>query len=545
MPTYREILGMPSRIALCLLCAWLWLAGGQSASAATYYVAKTGSNSNSCSQAQDPTTPKLTIHGALACIGAGESVGAGHTVIVKAGTYNEEFSYDLPGGTDWANVFTLKANPGDTVTIMPTAGLCSTKPCRVFTIANAQYIVIEGFVLDASYVLYDAVKFECGTTCGYYIRFLNDEVFNPMANCFLGGSYNQFIGLKVHVCGARDVTYGPRHNSFYLTGDYNLVEKSTVYDCTNCRGILAWDQYGDPSGNVFRNNVVYNTITGIGLYMGTGNIAYNNVVYNNNGAGIVVNNSCKDCQVLNNTSFGNMGEYGSGIGVDASSTGAIVKNNIAWGNAMTDIDWYSPAGGVLSNNLCARGSGCTVTQDPKFVDPLNKNFRLQSGSPAIDTGTNTGPTVQTDILGTPRPQGAGDDIGAYEFMTASATSGTSSTPTSSTPTPTSTSTSTTTSTHTPPSSGFTETMADGTGVLWGFKSDGTIWRQLSGTWTQEPTGSGCATDILGVLSNGWIVVLGCDSPAKAYTWAGLGWVQTTWPQTTTTSSSKTRNFRKH
>ena len=34
----------------------------------TYYVAKTGSNSNSCTQAQNQSTPKLTISAGISCL---------------------------------------------------------------------------------------------------------------------------------------------------------------------------------------------------------------------------------------------------------------------------------------------------------------------------------------------------------------------------------------------------------------------------------------------------------------------------------------------
>ena len=50
---------------------------------ATYYVAKTGSDSKSCTQAQSASTPKLTIKAGLACLKGGD------TLIIKAGTYNE------------------------------------------------------------------------------------------------------------------------------------------------------------------------------------------------------------------------------------------------------------------------------------------------------------------------------------------------------------------------------------------------------------------------------------------------------------------------
>jgi hypothetical protein len=50
---------------------------------------------------------------------------------------------------------------------------------------------------------------------------------------------------------------------------------------------------------------------------------------------------------------------------------------------------------------------------PDFIVEL-PDYRLERGSPAIDAGTCEG-APETDIEGTPRPQGAGCDIGAYEY----------------------------------------------------------------------------------------------------------------------------------
>jgi hypothetical protein len=52
--------------------------------------------------------------------------------------------------------------------------------------------------------------------------------------------------------------------------------------------------------------------------------------------------------------------------------------------------------------------------DPKFVSAATKDFRLLPNSPLVDAAVTLN-DVTVDILGVPRPQGAGYDIGAYEF----------------------------------------------------------------------------------------------------------------------------------
>jgi hypothetical protein len=70
--------------------------------AATYYVAKSGNNSNSCTQAQSESTPKLTLAAGAACLAAGD------TLYIKAGTYSEPLqSIRLPTASSWAGATTI------------------------------------------------------------------------------------------------------------------------------------------------------------------------------------------------------------------------------------------------------------------------------------------------------------------------------------------------------------------------------------------------------------------------------------------------------
>jgi len=56
-----------------------------------------------------------------------------------------------------------------------------------------------------------------------------------------------------------------------------------------------------------------------------------------------------------------------------------------------------------------------IIGDPKFVNPAGGDFHLREDSPAIDSGSSID-APSDDFDGNPRPQGAGYDVGAFEFM---------------------------------------------------------------------------------------------------------------------------------
>jgi len=102
---------------------------------------------------------------------------------------------------------------------------------------------------------------------------------------------------------------------------------------------------------------------------------------------------------------------GAGIGGGAPTlTNTIVAND--------SPDNCSVAITAGSNNLQFPGTTCGATiptADPMLGPLTGGVYALLAGSPAIDTGTNTG-CPPTDELGTARPQGAACDIGAFEFV---------------------------------------------------------------------------------------------------------------------------------
>jgi hypothetical protein len=136
-------------------------------------------------------------------------------------------------------------------------------------------------------------------------------------------------------------------------------------------------------------------------------------------------------EIYNNTfSFTNQ-DYSGGICiVGCIATNINIKNNIFYDNFYAGVRSYSAqVGGLtMTNNIVQNGimyskeqdvteldapvsTNNIVSTDPLLVNPASYDFRLQSGSPAINAGVNVGLTTdfyRNSIIGLP-------DRGAIEY----------------------------------------------------------------------------------------------------------------------------------
>ncbi len=360
----------------------------------TTYVSPSGSNSHPGTEAKPFRTLAKGVRG----------LAPGDTLLVRAGVYAESLYATIPSGTSWDRPVTMKAYPGEEVILKPDSGI------RVLHFqSNQQYIVVDGLILDASGVTYDALKigFNWTSPSAHHIRVMNCEIKNAPEQGILivgtGADDNEFINLDVHDNGTTEFDHG-----IYVCTDRNLISGCSFYRNAGWGiHIYSEDEGYEPDENVVRNCRAYDNgqagdrSVGIGIYTGHDNVVHNSQAWGNK-VGVAIRCDALRTKFFNNVVYNNT-YYG--VHVDEDSRDTVIRNNIVYGGGVAFLEWGQ--GTVFDHNLWI--------EDPQFSDAANGDFSLQPGSPAIDAGAAI-PEVTVDCVGTPRPQGLTYDIGAYETV---------------------------------------------------------------------------------------------------------------------------------
>jgi len=357
------------------------------ADGATYYVATTGSDSDS--GAQSAPLRHLTKAAAVA-------TQPGDTVIVMDGTYDNEgvvapnYVVNLAHSGTAGNPITFKAqNRGGA--ILDSMNTSTTTSCNgasaYFNLHSTAFIVIQGFVIQRG--------------CDEGIH-SNDSAHDITIK------WNEIRNIA-----NRNVTDQIGRDGIYL----NATERNFTFD-----------------GNIFHDIGRTSGQTQLhfdhGIYSHADNMTIiNNIFYNmNRGWSIQLADGASNWLVANNTfANGNANGESGQIMFWGSNTGINIRNNIFYrpnGYAMTryaatisctfDHNLIYGVTGVMSDPTgCSVGAN-QIGVDPKFVNAAGNDFHLQSGSPAVDSGMTLA-AVTTDIDGNARPQGSAFDLGAREY----------------------------------------------------------------------------------------------------------------------------------
>lgn len=349
------------------------------------------------------------------------------------------------------------AQPGDNVSIAPgtyTGGL------SVKTNGSAgKYITFYGAGGTA------VIK---GTGGGKGLVAIGNHSFQRFVDITSSGS----SGFGAYASGAHDLVFqnfgvdGSQDGGLVLLATSNILVDGCDIHGTNAKGTSADHEAlslgsGSSTIEVEHCSVHDNGEEGIDVKYDDNAQAkiHDNVSANNRGPDIYVDSS-SSVQVYDNVTSGTKNNTKAGIGLaieDYSTSKKMdqvkVYNNVSYGNAQAGLSFWVESSGTMSNiqivnntfsgnargaitfdadkfggtnllrnNIYAEGnvsnshftSDHNATGNPGFVNPGAGDFHVRPGSTAVIDKGSASSAPAFDLDGTPRPTGAGYDIGAYE-----------------------------------------------------------------------------------------------------------------------------------
>ncbi len=357
-------LGLATGLALLFIMALLWSLQGVRPALADpgmlYVDGATGSDTGDC---QDPAAPCQTIGYAIS-----QAVG-GDSIRVTTGTYTENLTINI------------------SVTLM--GGYESADWTRSIT----QYETI----IDGSSVISQPVVTVQSSSDGTVLDGLTITGGNGDS---AGGVDASDASVTIRNCLIRDnFADGSPHSwaggGVISSGRLTILDTLIVGNEVN-EGASGVRLGGGGSHLTMINTLVANNRGAEGLHL-NGGANLMNVTIANNAAG------------TGRPGINHNPEFGEPVVL----VNSIIYDN-GWGDAI-----HVPDPNLIQATYSDIEGGWTGTGNidaaPQFVDAANGDYHLQAWSPAIDAGT-AGGAPDHDFEGDPRPQNAGYDMGADEFV---------------------------------------------------------------------------------------------------------------------------------
>lgn len=314
-------------------------------------------------------------------------------------------------------------------------------------------------ILDADHLVVSGLRFANGKSVGIGSNergrthvSVYDSAFEGRIDWDAIGTHGDEHVLAGNVCRVSGSTVGTQGHCYYISFGRGVRLRHNIGSGAPGYGIHVFDQRRQAqdfrrtiADLVIEGNILTGSTLRSGLILamadedGRGNaidgvIVRNNIFAGNNHVGLLVNGIVRNVQVLHNT-FVRNGRQGVHVASVPTVSGVTVQNNLfdeGPGSACSsNCSWYAAAhvevGGLaqmasLSSNFYAAGVGVLGAVDTApiggtvaFLDAAALDLRPAAGSAVIDAGVPLA-AVATDYTGLPRPQGAGVDAGAFEYV---------------------------------------------------------------------------------------------------------------------------------
>lgn len=374
-----------------------------SATGSTYYVSASGSDFNPGTENQ----PWRTLQRAA------DTAIAGDLVLVNDGFYAGFRSVN--SGTA-NNPITFRARGSNAV-----INSRNSMTADNINIENNDYITVSGFkvmnsardgiriavarnVTVSNNTISGSRRFGILTGFAPAIQLINNDVSNSSEHGIYVSNSNSSNDNPVL---RNNRSYNNGQNGIQLNGDPNaggdglltgaVIEKNVIRD-NQLKGLSIISS----SDSIIRNNIIYNN----GIQAGAGGIhiveEIGTAVHSNNNT--IVNNTIVESRI-------------AAIRINANNINNVVFNNIAIGR-------YSVALEGSGNFMDSASNFQSTSTTELFVNQGLADFHLLNGASVINAGKaafGEKNAPSDDFDGNTRPQGAGFDIGAYEFVVNSVT----------------------------------------------------------------------------------------------------------------------------
>ncbi|MGO9019675.1 MAG: PQQ-binding-like beta-propeller repeat protein [Syntrophobacteraceae bacterium] len=341
---------------------------GVSAGTPNFYVFNFVTGDHSITAAFSPVPYQaINVPGDYPSIQAAIAAAAdGDWVLVAPGTYEECIDFLGKG-------ITVTGSSGPEAPVIDAKGKGTPV---TFDNCGQKQSVLQGFVLTNGAGFYGngvAVLSPCSPL-------ITDNIF---LSAYAGSNYPD-IAINVSGSASPVIERNAFFNSggIHLQGDYNgspIITNNLILDSSN--DAIEFSDYIEGAPEITNNTIVGSHRNGIWFYGG--------VI----GSGAPL--------IKNNIIVGN----GNGINIGYDTLpDEDLQNNLAYGNTVN----YS---GVPDKT----GINGNISADPVFLDPINNDYHLYFGSPAIGAGDASSIYLSaSDLDGKPRDINGKLDIGAYE-----------------------------------------------------------------------------------------------------------------------------------